>query len=330
MALGHVMEGAQFFGMTADIVLIRRALQQAAGHSSHLGAGYRVFRPESAVSVAVYPAAGGRKADVAGRPMVRRNVRKALRALRQLFKARGNGGKLRPGHGRVGAEAPVGVAGDDAELLHVSDVVCGPVAARHIVEAAGIGLIRLYLLGEQAGEHGRHLGSRHVPLRAEGAAVVAHEEGEVVLAVELRSLAVYKGHGDVGFAVHGDAGASDGKLIALIGLHIALRGALFQQGVLAAADAGEAGLAPGVGDSLVNSVAAAVFQHKDRARKRFPGNVHLLHRYRGAVIPVGDEVVGVSVDEVRRGLRLIHAVFVAQSEGVTVRTVITGAAVHMI
>ena len=152
----------------------------------------------------------------------------------------------------------------------------------------------------------------------------------MVLAVELRGTAVYKGHGDVGFAVHGDAGASDGKLIALLGLHIALRGALFQQGVLAAADAGEAGLAPGVGDSLVNSVAAAVFQHKNRARKRLPGAVLLLHRYRGAVIPVGDVVIGVGVGEGRRARRIILAVFVARAEGVTVRTVIIGAAGHMI
>ena len=146
--------------------------------------------------------------------------------------------------------------------MHIADVVGRPVALRHIVEGAGIGLIRLDLLGQQAGEHGGHFGAGHVALRPEGAVGIAHQEGEVVGAVQLRGLAVDEGHGRIGLAVHRDAGTADGEGVGFIGEHIALRGFLFQQGVGTAGNIRKAHSAAGVGGGLIGLPAPAVLQHE--------------------------------------------------------------------
>ena len=262
VALAHVRKGAKLAEMAADVALVCIALQQTAGDGCHLGAGDGVVRPEGPVRIAVDPAACGREVDVLGCPVAARHIGEALGALRQPFKAAGNGGELSAGHGGVGPEAAVRVAGDDAELLHIADVVGGPVALCHIGEGVGVGLICRHLLGQQAGEHGGHLGAGHVAVRLEGAVGVTRQEGEVVGAVQLRRLAVDEGHRGVVLSVHRNAGIADGEGVGLIGGHIALRGAFFQQGVGAVADVRKTHDAAGVGGGRVGLPAPAVRQHE--------------------------------------------------------------------
>ena len=274
-----------------------------------------MLRLKGSVLIAGDPAAGSCKVDIFDCPVGVRHVGEARAALRQLFKAAGNGGELSAGHRSVGTEAAVLISGDDAELLHIADVVGRPAVLRHIVEGAGIGLIRLDLLGQQAGEHGGHLGAGHVALRSEGAVGVANQKGVVVAPVQLRRPAVNEGHRRIGLAIHRDAGTADGQLISLVRDHIILRRSLFQQRIGAAVDLGEAHDAAGVRGGLIGLPSPAVLQHEGCAGKGLAQSVGLVYRdgrAAGAVATAAG-AVGVGVDEghlVRRrlGIRIMDTV----------------------
>ena len=298
--------------MAADIGLIRAAFQQTAGDRRYLGAGDGVLRLEGSIRIAGDPAAGSCKVDIFDCPVGVRHVGEALAALSQLFKAAGNGGELSAGHRSVGTEAAVRISGDDAELLHIADVVGRPAVLRHIVEGAGIGLIRLDLLGQQAGEHGGHLGAGHVALRSEGTFGVAYQKGGVVAPVQLRRPAVDEGHRRIGLAIHRDAGTADGQLISLVRGYIILRSSLFQQRIGAAADLGEAHDAAGVRGGLIGLPSPAVLQHEGCAGKGLAQSVGLVYRdgraAGAAATTAGAAGVGVGEGHLVRRRPVIHII----------------------
>ena len=185
----------------------------------------------------------------------------------------------------------------------------------HIGEGGWIGFVCLHLLGQQAGEHGGHLGAGHVALRSEGTFGVAYQKGGVVTPVQLRRLAVDEGHRRIGLAIHRDAGTAYGQLISLVRGYIILRSSLFQQRIGAATNPGEAHDAAGVRGGLIGLPSPAVLQHEGCAGKGLAQSVGLVYRdgrAAGAAATAAG-AAGVGVDEghlVRRrlGIHIIDTV----------------------
>lgn len=113
MARGQVGVLDQAASIVLDVVGIGRALEHAVGDAYDFGAGDDGVGTEGSVAVAGNPAGATQFFDGALGP-VAVQVGKALAAFRR-DEFRGDVGKFRTGHGGVGTEGAVRVAGDDAE-----------------------------------------------------------------------------------------------------------------------------------------------------------------------------------------------------------------------